>query len=58
MGADAVVSVAITAAAFSLVDRAANGIGIYVEPMIMEPSEDFREQFGINQFPSAVNTPG
>ena len=58
MGADAVVSAAITAAIFSLVDRAANAVGIYVEPMILEPSEDFREQFGINQFPSAVNTLG
>jgi hypothetical protein len=58
MGKDAVVSAAITAAAFSLVDRAANGIGINVEPMILEPSEDFREEFGINQFPSAANSLG
>lgn len=56
IGADGLVSAAITAAAFSLVDRAANGIGIFVEPMVLDPSTDFREQFGINDFPSAVNT--
>ena len=56
IGPDGLVSAAITAAAFSLVDRAANGIGIFVEPMVLEPSTDFREQFGINDFPSAVNT--
>ena len=58
MGSDALVSAAITAAAFSLLDRAANGVGIDVEPMILETSEDFREQFGLNQFPSAANTLG
>ena len=58
MGEDALVSAAATAAMFSLVDRAANGVGIFVEPMVLEPSEDFREQFGINQFPSAANTLG
>jgi len=58
MGPDAVVSASIIAGVFSLVDRAANGIGIFVEPMVLEPSVDFREQFGINQFPSAANTLG
>jgi alkylhydroperoxidase family enzyme len=58
MGPDAVVSASIIAGVFSLVDRAANGIGIFVEPMVLEPSADFREQFGINQFPSAANTLG
>lgn len=58
MGPAAVVSAATTAAVFSMVDRAANGIGIFVEPMIMEPSADFREEFGLNRFPSAANTLG
>ena len=58
MGEAALVSAAITAAMFSLVDRAANGVGIILEPMALEPTEDFREQFGINRFPSAVNTLG
>lgn len=56
MGPDAVVSASIIAGDFSLLDRAANGIGISVEPMVLKPSEDFREQYGINQYPSAVNT--
>jgi hypothetical protein len=58
MGPAAVVSAALIAGDFSLVDRAANGIGISVEPMVLKPSEDFRARFGINEFPSAVNTLG
>lgn len=58
MSPAAVVSAAIIAGDFSLVDRAANGIGINVEPMVMQPSEDFRAQFGINDFPSAANSLG
>lgn len=56
MGESALVSAATTAAMFSLVDRAANGVGIFVEPMVLEPSTDFREAFGLNDFPSAANT--
>ena len=56
MGLNAVVSASIIAGDFSLVDRAANGIGISVEPMALKPTEDFREQYGINQYPSAANT--
>ena len=56
MGNTALVSAATTAAMFSLVDRAANGVGIFVEPMVLEPSTDFREAFGLNNFPSAANT--
>ena len=58
MGPAALVSASIIAADFSLVDRAANGIGISVEPMVLKPSEDFRAAFGINAFPSAANTLG
>ena len=58
LGPTAVTSAALTAAAFSLVDRAANGIGISVEPMVMKPSTDFRERYGINRFPSARNSLG
>ena len=54
--ADTAVSASIIAAGFSLVDRAANGIGINVEPMVLKPSEDFRAELGINNFPSAANT--
>ncbi len=58
MNPDAVIAASITAAVFSMVDRAANAIGINVEEMVLKPSMDFREQFGINQFPSAANTLG
>ena len=58
MSPAAVVAAAIIAGDFSLVDRAANGIGISVEPMVMIPSEDFRAAYGINNFPSAANTLG
>ncbi len=58
MGPDAVVSASIIAAGFSLVDRAANAIGISVDQMVLTPSEEFRERLGINRFPSAANTLG
>lgn len=58
LGGAGVVSAALIAGDFSLVDRAANAIGISVEPMVLEPSEDFRATFGINDFPSAANTLG
>ncbi|MGE0485967.1 MAG: hypothetical protein AB7Q81_17605 [Gammaproteobacteria bacterium] len=56
MGAAAVTSAALTAGVFSLVDRAANGVGIPVEPMVMKPSADFRARYGINEFLSARNS--
>jgi len=52
----AVTAAALTAAAFSMVDRAANGIGIWIEPMVLKPSAEFRERLGLNAFPSARNT--
>lgn len=56
LGPAAVTAAALTAGGFSLVDRAANGVGIWVEPMVVEPSAGFREAMGINTFPSARNT--
>lgn len=56
LGDEGVTAASITAAAFSLVDRAANGVGIWVEPMVLKPSADFRAAMGINRFPSAQNT--
>lgn len=58
MGPAAVVAASIIAGDFSLVDRAANAIGISAEPMVVAPSEDFRAAYGINNFPSAANTLG
>lgn len=56
MGAAAVTAAALTAGGFSLVDRAANGIGIWIEPMVLKPSAEFRQLMGLNDFPSARNT--
>lgn len=58
MNRESVIAASITAGVFSMVDRAANAIGINVEEMVLKPSTDFREQFGINKFPSAANTLG
>ena len=58
MGPAAVVSASIIAGGFSLVGRAANAIGISVDAMVMTPSEEFREQLGINRLPSAANSLG
>ncbi|MFP6780918.1 MAG: hypothetical protein VCB59_04390 [Gammaproteobacteria bacterium] len=58
MNPEAVIAASITAGVFSMVDRAANAIGINVEEMVLKPSMDFREQYGINQFPSAANSLG
>ena len=56
MGSPAVVSAAIIAANFSMLDRIANAIGISLDGMMLQPSADIREQLGINDYPSAVNT--
>ena len=58
LGSDALVSASIIAGTFSMLDRAANAIGIFVDPMIVKPSESFRETLGINRYPSAANTLG
>jgi hypothetical protein len=58
MGRDAVVAVSLIVANFSMVDRIANGLGIPVESMVLEPSSDFREALGINDFLSARNSLG
>ena len=56
MGDAAVTAAALVAASFSLVDRAANGVGIWVEPMVLKPSAGFRHSMRINDFRSAANT--
>ena len=58
MGPAAVVAASIIAADFSLVYRAENAIGISVDAMVLQPSVDFREELGINRFPSVDNTLG
>lgn len=54
----AVTTASIIAANFSMLDRAANAIGISVDSMIVKPTADFRDALGINQYPSAANTLG
>lgn len=56
LGPAAVAGAAAIAANFSKNDRIANGLGIPVDPMVLKGTADLREQLGLNQFRSAVNT--
>ena len=49
-------AVVVTAGAFSLVDRAANGVGLPTERVALEMSEEFRGRLGVNAFRSARNS--
>ena len=57
MGPRALVEAAAIAANFSTNDRAANAIGIPMESMFLGDSVAFRKELGIDDFPSARNTP-
>jgi len=57
MGSAALVEAAALAANFSTNDRAANAIGIPLESMFLVGSETYRKELGINDYPSARNTP-
>lgn len=57
MGPGGLVEAAVTAANFSLVDRVANSVGIPLDDMAIKQTADFRAPLGINDFPSARNTP-
>lgn len=56
LGPAAVAGAAAIAANFSKNDRIANGLGIPVDPMVLKGTADLREQLGLDQFRSAVNT--
>ena len=56
LGPTAVSAASIITANFSKNDRIANGLGIPMEAMMLDPTEDFREDFGINAYRSAANT--
>ena len=58
MGEGALVQASAIAANFSMNDRAANAIGIPMESFFLADSVEFRALLGINDFPSARNTPG
>ena len=44
------------AANFTKNDRIANGLGIPVDPIALKATKDIREQLGLNDYRSAVNT--
>ena len=56
LGPAAVSAAAAIAANFSKNDRIANGCGIPVDPMVMEATKEIRDQLGLNNFRSAINT--
>jgi hypothetical protein len=56
LGPYSVSGAASIAANFSKNDRIANGCGIPVDPMALKASVDIREQLGLNEFRSAINT--
>jgi len=56
LGPAAVSAAAAVAANFTKNDRIANGLGIPVDAIAMAGHEDLREQLGLNDFRSAVNT--
>ena len=56
LGPAAVSGAAAIAANFSKNDRIANGLGIPVDEMVLKATQDLREQLGLNDFGSAINT--
>ena len=52
----AVAAASAVAANFTKNDRIANGCGIPVDPIALKASVDIREQLGINDYRSAINT--
>lgn len=57
MGPAALVEAAAIAANFSTNDRVANAIGIPLEGVFLAGSETYRKDLGIDDYPSARNTP-
>ena len=56
LGPASVPAAAAIAANFSKNDRIANGCGIPVDPTVLKITVDLREELGLNDFRSAVNT--
>lgn len=56
LGPAAVSGASAIAGNFSKNDRVANGIGIPVDDMVFNGTEDLREQLGLNAYKSAENT--
>jgi hypothetical protein len=56
LGSKTVGGAAAIAAEFSKNDRIANGVGIPAESLMVDATVELRQQLGINEFRSAVNT--
>lgn len=56
LGLAAVSGAAAMAANFSKNDRIANGLGIPVDAMVLKGTDELREQLGLDDYRSAVNT--
>ena len=56
LGAAAIPAASAVAANFSKNDRIANGLGIPHEPVMVKATKDIREQLGLDNFRSAINT--
>lgn len=56
LGPAAVSAASAVAANFSKNDRIANGLGIPVDDIVLNGTEDLRAQLGLNEYRSAANT--
>ena len=56
LGPAAVSAASAIAANFSKNDRIANGIGIPIDDIVLKGTEDLREQLGLNNYRTAINT--
>ncbi len=56
LGPAAVSAASAVAANFSKNDRVANGLGIPIDEIVLNSTEDLRDQLGLNDYRSAVNT--
>ena len=56
LGAAAIPAASAVAANFSKNDRIANGLGIPHDPVMVKATKDIREQLGLDNFRSAINT--
>ena len=56
LGAAAIPAASAIAANFSKNDRIANGLGIPHDPVMVKATKDIREQLGLDNFRSAINT--
>ena len=57
LGPEALVDACDVAATFDPIDRLADSTGIPIDEVRLEPTADFRESLGINEFPSG-KSPG